>query len=81
MGRRTALIDLNLKKAAYARFGVESCWAVVPDWDKPEVTGFELRAGHYAEAARASGDEGFVTVRPFPVEVVPSRLVAGLQPR
>lgn len=77
----TALIDLNLKKAAYERFGVESYWVVVPDLDKPEVIGFEMAAGRYREAAHVTGDVTFAAVRPFPIEVVPSRLVAGLQPR
>jgi Uma2 family endonuclease len=77
----TALIDLNRKKAAYERFGVESYWVVVPDHDEPELMVFELRDGGYEEAGRVSGDEPFAAVRPFPVEVIPSRLVAGLQPR
>jgi Uma2 family endonuclease len=76
----TALFDLNLKKAAYERFGVESYWVVVPDLDKPEVIGFELAGGRYREAAHVTGDETFAAVRPFPIEVVPSLLVAGLQP-
>ena len=76
----TALIDLNVKKPAYERFGVGSYWVVVPDLDKPEVIGFELAGGRYREAAHVTGDETFAAVRPFPIEVVPSRLVAGLQP-
>jgi Uma2 family endonuclease len=75
----TALFDLNLKKAAYERFGVESYWVVVPDQAKPEVIAFELAAGRYQEAAHVTGDETFAAVRPFSVEIVPSRLVAGLQ--
>ncbi len=39
-----------------------------------------LRDGHYAEAARVTGGEPFQARRPFTVEVVPARLVAGLQP-
>ena len=74
----TALIDLNLKKAAYERFGVPSYWVVIPDQGRPEVIAFELRDGRYAETARVSGDEPFMAQRPFGVEVVPARLVAGL---
>ncbi len=77
----TALIDLNVKKAAYERFGVESYWVVVPDRDEPEVIAFELRGGRYHEAARVTGDGTFAAIRPFSIEVVPSRLVAGLQSR
>ena len=76
----TALIDLNLKKAAYERFGVPSYWVVIPDQSKPKLIAFELRDGRYDEAARVSGDEAFGARRPFEVEVVPARLVAGLQP-
>jgi len=76
----TALIDLNAKKAAYERFGVPSYWVVIPDAGKPELIAFELRDGHYAEAARVTGGEPFQARRPFTVEVVPARLVAGLQP-
>jgi putative restriction endonuclease len=76
----TALIDLNRKKAAYERFGVASYWVVVPDRDEPELIVFELRDGRYKDAAHVVGGETFAAVRPFSVEVVPSRLVAGLQP-
>jgi Uma2 family endonuclease len=78
---RTALIDLNVKKAAYERFGVESYWVVVPDLDKPEVIVIELHNGRYQEAAHVTGEETFGAARPFRIEVVPFRLVAGLQPR
>ena len=76
-----ALIDLNRKKAAYERFGVESYWVIVPDLDKPELIVFELHDGRYREAAHLTGDETFVAAKPFCIEVVPSRLVAGLRPR
>lgn len=76
----TALIDLNRKKAAYERFGVPSYWIVVPHPAAPEVIAFELRGGSYAEAGRVSGDTALRATRPFPVEVVPAHLVAGLPP-
>ena len=76
----TALIDLNRKKAAYERFGVPSYWVVIPDQSMPELIAFGLREGRYEEAARVSGGEPFVARRPFPVEVVPARLVTGLRP-
>ena len=76
----TALIDLNVKKAAYERFGVPSYWVVIPGTGTPELIVFELRDGHYTEAARVSGGQPFAAVRPFAVEVVPARLVAGLRP-
>src|SRR6266566_901120 len=74
----TALIDLNRKKAAYEAFGVASYWIVVPDKDRPELIVFELKDGRYEQAAHVTGDEGLRLERPFQVEVVPARLVAGL---
>ena len=47
---------------------------------KPGMIAFELRDGHYQEAAHVTGGESFAAIRPFPVQVVPSRLVAGLLP-
>jgi Uma2 family endonuclease len=79
----TALIDLNRKKAAYQRFGVQSYWIVAPDPREPSVTAFELRDGRYAPLAQATSREKLRAERPFPVEVVPALLLAGLpdQPR
>ena len=77
----TALIDLTRKKAVYAAFGVASYWIVVPDLRRPEVTVFELADGEYEQAGHVTGDEALRVVRPFPVEVDPARLVAGITPR
>jgi Uma2 family endonuclease len=74
----TALIDLNHKKAAYERFGVQSYWVVVPDQQRPELLVFDLTDGHYVAVAHVSGTSAVTAERPFPVELVPSRLVAGL---
>jgi Uma2 family endonuclease len=76
----TALVDLNIKKAVYERFGIDAYWIVVPDVDKPELIAFELRDGRYEEVAHVAGDESFAASRPFPVDVMPSLLVAGLLP-
>jgi Uma2 family endonuclease len=77
----TALIDLNRKKAAYEAFGVRSYWIVVPDTRQPELVAFELTGGRYEQAGHVMGDETFHAGRPFPVEIVPARLVAGLRSR
>jgi Uma2 family endonuclease len=77
---RTALVDLNIKKAAYEQFGVESYWIVVPEAERPELIVFELRDGRYEQIAHVTGSKAFRAKRPFPVEVVPARLVAGLLP-
>ncbi|HXP21220.1 MAG TPA: Uma2 family endonuclease [Streptosporangiaceae bacterium] len=74
----TAMIDLSRKKLAYERFGVESYWIVVPDADQPELVAFELCDGHYEEVAHVTGDQVFRAGRPFSIEIVPSRLVAGV---
>jgi Uma2 family endonuclease len=76
----TALFDLNTKKAVYERFGIPSYWIVVPDPDAPELIVFELSGGRYEQVAYVSGEETFRGERPFTVEVVPARLVAGLFP-
>jgi Uma2 family endonuclease len=74
----TAIVDLNRKKAEYERFGVASYWVVVPDREEPALIVFELVDGRYAEVAQVTGDEAFAAQRPFPVEIVPARLAAGL---
>jgi Uma2 family endonuclease len=74
----TALIDLNRKKAAYQRFGVQSYWIVNPDPQEPSITAFELRDGRYALLAKATGSELLEADRPFGVEVVPAFLLKGL---
>jgi len=75
----TALVDLNLKKAAYQRHRVSSYWLVDPDRDAPTLTALELDDfGHYVEVAAVSGKQKFHAKRPFPVTVVPAELAAGL---
>jgi len=75
-----ALVDLNIKKAVYERFGIEAYWIVVPDVDKPELIVFELRDGRYEQVVHVAADEPFVASKPFPVELIPSQLVRGLLP-
>lgn len=76
----SALRDLNLKLAAYERYGVPCYWVVDPDLDRPALRVFELSGGAYREVAHVVGDEAFHAKRPFAVQVVPSRLVAKLRP-
>ena len=77
----TAIIDLNRKKAAYERFGVASYWIVVPDPGSPALIAFDLRDGdgHYTETAHITGEGTYRATRPFPVEITPANLVAGLR--
>ncbi len=74
----TAMVHLNLKKAAYERFGAGSCWIADPDLRTPSLTAFELWEGHYRQITEARGDEVFRADRPFAAEIVPAALVAGI---
>jgi Uma2 family endonuclease len=76
----SALRDMNLKLAAYERYGVPCYWVVDPDLDRPALRVFELSGGAYREVAHVIGDQAFHAGRPFAVQVVPSRLVAKLRP-
>jgi len=75
----SVLRDLNLKKAAYERFGVPSYWVIDPDLERPALRAFELSGGAYTEVAHVTGDQAFRAQRPFAVGVVPARLVAKLR--
>lgn len=75
----SVLRDLNLKKAAYERFGIPSYWVVDPDLERPALHAFELADGAYAEVAHVTGSEPFRASRPFSVEIVPDRLVTKLR--
>jgi Uma2 family endonuclease len=73
----TAIYDRNRKKDVYAGFGIASYWIVTPSLDKPRLVACELGGTDYREVADVSGDEVFEVIRPFPVRIVPSELVAG----
>jgi Uma2 family endonuclease len=77
----SVLRDLNLKKAAYERYGIPSYWVVDPDVDRPSLRAFELDGGSYTEIAHVSGGDAFRAGKPFEVEIVPDRLVAKLRRR
>lgn len=79
LSRDSVLRDLNLKKAAYERFGIPSYWVVDPDLDQPAVHAFEFNDSIYAEIAHVIGDGVFRASRPFNVEIVPRRLVAKIR--
>ena len=75
----SVLRDLNLKKAAYERFGIPSYWVVDPDLERPSLRAYELDSGAYAEVAHVTRGEAFRASKPFEVEIVPDRLVAKLR--
>jgi Uma2 family endonuclease len=73
---RTRLYDRNRKKDVYGSFGIPAYWIVEPDRDRPELTVFELRSGAYEQTTHVVGNEEYRAVVPFPVTIVPSKLVA-----
>jgi Uma2 family endonuclease len=75
----TALHDRNTKKAHYERMGVPSYWLLDPTAPGALVA-FELRDEVYAQVAHVVGDEGYTAGQPFPVTVVPARLLDGTRP-
>jgi Uma2 family endonuclease len=80
LSRSTRLKDRNLKKAHYERIGVDAYWILDPA-EPGALTVLELdEAGRYREAAHVEGDDEFVATRPFPVTVVPARLLDKLRP-
>ncbi len=74
------VIDLACGMTAYAVFGVRSYWVIVPDTRQPELIAFDATSGHFEQAATVKGNEVFRAGQPFPLEVSPARLVAGLGP-
>ena len=77
----TRLYDLNTKRSAYEKMGVASCWIVDPT-PPGFLTVLELdERRRYRQVAHVGGDEELVATRPFPVTVIPARLIDGLRPR
>ena len=72
---RTRLYDRNRKKDVYQGFGIPAYWIVEPDRSCPELTVFELRSGAYEQTAHVTGHEEYHAAVPFPVAIVPSKLV------
>jgi Uma2 family endonuclease len=69
----TRLIDLGTKRLAYEAAGVPAYWLVDPE--VPSLTVLHLEDGRYVEHAVVTGDEPYVAIIPFPVTVVPARLL------
>ena len=63
----TALVDRNLKKAAYERFGVESYWVIDPELRTLDA--FEMRDGVYLDVAHLGARDTHDFQRPFPVRI------------
>ncbi|MEJ7832186.1 MAG: Uma2 family endonuclease [Nocardioides sp.] len=69
----TQIIDRNAKKARYEAAACPAYWVIDPL--AATLTAWELENGVYVQVAQVAGDEVFAAARPFPVEVVPNRLV------
>jgi Uma2 family endonuclease len=69
------LTDASLKRAVYARMGVQSFWLVDPDPEQPSLTAFELTDVDYRQVAHVVGDQVFTAERPFGVRIMPAELV------
>jgi hypothetical protein len=59
--------------------GVPSYW-LLDRTAAGALTVFELRNGAYVQVARVVGDEPHTAERPFPVTIVPARLLDGTRP-
>ncbi|MBA3523312.1 MAG: Uma2 family endonuclease [Geodermatophilaceae bacterium] len=66
-------IDMLLKRSRLEAAGVPSYWVVDPL--NPRLIAWELRDEVYVEVADVSGAEAASLTAPFPVTVIPSRLV------
>ncbi len=79
LSRSTQLHDRNTKKAHYERMGVPVYWLL--DTAEPgSLTVFEHTGTGYEEVAHVAGDEVFEAQWPFPVTIVPARLLDGTRP-
>jgi Uma2 family endonuclease len=75
----TALIDRNLKRATYERFGIPSYWLVDPEPEHPTLTVLELESGAYVERAHVADDESVDVGAPFEVRLCPRELTRDLR--
>lgn len=65
--------DRVQKPGEYATAGIPHYWRV--ELDGPAIVAYRLVDGAYVEVGRAEGEQALVVVEPFPVTVVPARLV------
>lgn len=65
--------DLSEKRRIYAEGGAAWYWIVDPTG--PSLSVLRLVGDTYEEQARVTGSEAYVTDQPFPVRVVPAKLL------
>lgn len=69
----TALVDRNLKRAAFEAAGTPSFWIIDPAG--PSLTVWELQGGAYAEVVHATGAQSWTGTQPYPVTITPAALL------
>jgi Uma2 family endonuclease len=69
----TRRIDLGTKRLVYEEYGVPAYWMIDPE--EPSLTVLHLENGEYVQVAHVVGDEAYEAAVPFPVTVVPARLL------
>jgi Uma2 family endonuclease len=75
----TRRIDRLSKLSAYEEAGVASYWLVDPDPEVPSLHASDLADGHYVEVGCPSSAQVWQARWPFPVDICPADLVAGLR--
>lgn len=71
----TRHIDLGLKRSRYEAAGCPSYWVIDPK--APSISAWELTDGQYELVGEAKGEEPLRLSKPYPVEIVPARLLDG----
>ena len=69
----TRLTDLGTKRLVFEEAGVPAFWLVDPD--EPSLTVLHLEGQRYVEHAVVTDDQEYEAEFPFPVTVVPARLI------
>jgi Uma2 family endonuclease len=70
----TRRVDLTLKRSRFAAAGCPSYWVVDPD--EPSLVVWQLHGEEYVEVARAVGQEQVDVDAPYPIAIVPAKLVS-----
>ena len=65
--------DLFLKRSKYQDAGVASYWIVDPE--APSITALDLVDGRYVPVGEVTGEEVLTVEKPFPVTIIPSKLI------
>ena len=73
----TRWLDLGAKKQLLEEAGCASYWVIDPGspTTPPSMVAWELVDGRYLEVGRATGDEEWQAIKPFPVRIVPNQLL------